>query len=186
MNFTTARGRLLKIWTTEWEQIDGIWNWKQIVVENQLTAIRPSLRSAMFDSIRISRSRSLPNGRCVRRAVDSSAYEKRARGDEDTVFHPYRDPLDWSRSIFRPLPFFLSHPSPKGSSDCRRESAAVGLAILSSAACHPRLSAFDPAPSRDRRHWAGPTALLSDLSGQRYAPAPCPGGGSSATSAFCA
>ena len=43
IEFYDRKGRLLKIWTTEWEQIDGIWNWKQIVVENQLTGHKTEL-----------------------------------------------------------------------------------------------------------------------------------------------
>lgn len=37
IEFYDRKGRLLKIMRTEWTQVDGIWNWKRTVVENQLT-----------------------------------------------------------------------------------------------------------------------------------------------------
>lgn len=43
IEFYDRKGRLLKVMTMEWTQIDGIWNWKRTVVENQLTGHQTEL-----------------------------------------------------------------------------------------------------------------------------------------------
>ncbi len=43
IEFYDRKGRLLKIMTMDWAQIDGIWNWKKTVVENQLTGHKTEL-----------------------------------------------------------------------------------------------------------------------------------------------
>lgn len=43
IEFYDRKGRLLKVMTMEWAQIDGIWNWKRTVVENQLTGHQTEL-----------------------------------------------------------------------------------------------------------------------------------------------
>jgi hypothetical protein len=40
IEFYDRKGRLLKTMHVEWTQVDGIWNWKRTVVENQLTGHR--------------------------------------------------------------------------------------------------------------------------------------------------
>jgi outer membrane lipoprotein-sorting protein len=41
--FYDRKGQLLKIMRTEWAQVDGIWNWKRTVVENQQTGHRTEI-----------------------------------------------------------------------------------------------------------------------------------------------
>ncbi len=43
IEFYDRKGRLLKIMTSDWVQIEGIWNWKKTVVENQLTGHKTEL-----------------------------------------------------------------------------------------------------------------------------------------------
>jgi outer membrane lipoprotein-sorting protein len=43
IEFYDRKGRLLKVMHTEWMQVDGIWNWKHTVVENQLTGHRTEI-----------------------------------------------------------------------------------------------------------------------------------------------
>ena len=43
IEFYDRKGRLLKIMTSDWEQIDGIWNWKKTVVNNQLSGHKTEL-----------------------------------------------------------------------------------------------------------------------------------------------
>lgn len=43
IEFYDRKGRLLKIMHTEWAQVDGIWNWKRTVVENQLSGHRTEI-----------------------------------------------------------------------------------------------------------------------------------------------
>ena len=43
IEFYDRKGRLLKIMYQDWVQIDGIWNWRKTVVENQLTGHKTEL-----------------------------------------------------------------------------------------------------------------------------------------------
>lgn len=53
IEFYDRKGRLLKIWTTDWAQIDGIWNWQRTVVENQLTGHKTEL---MISNVRFNQN----------------------------------------------------------------------------------------------------------------------------------
>jgi len=43
IEFYDRKGRLLKIMTSDWVQIDGIWTWEKTVVENQLSGHRTEI-----------------------------------------------------------------------------------------------------------------------------------------------